>query len=354
MSLLLTEEQESIQRVAHGFVRAKMPASHFRALRAANDAEGFSRAAWKEMAALGLAGVTVPEMWGGAGLGLAELGIVLEECGRCLAPTPILSTMVLGAGILLAAGSDAQRAEHLPAACAGERLLTLAHDEGTRHIRHRVVTRAERTPSGWRLRGQKTMVLDGHVADAFFVVARSDGKDDARDGLVVCTIPRGAPGLGVERLHLVDHRNTAAITLDDVFVPDGAVVGEPGRGADVIDPVLDRAALALSAEMFGGASEAFEQTLAYLKTRKQFGVAIGSFQALKHRAAQLFCELEMLRTLVLEGLRAADAGRADVPMLAAAAKAVASETFVRVANEAIQMHGGIGVTDELDVGFFLK
>ena len=354
MSLVLTEEQESIQRVARGFVQSRMPVAHLRGLRDRADAEGFSREAWREMAALGLAGVGVPERWGGGGLGLAELGIVLEECGRCLAPTPILSSIVLGAGALLLGGTDAQRGEHLPPACAGERVLALAHDEGARHARYEVATRADRTAGGWRLTGGKTMVLDGHVADVLFVVARASGKKQERDGLVLGAVPRGARGVTVERLHLVDDRNAARVVLDGVFVPDEGVLGEPGRGAEVLDPLLDRGAIALSAEMLGGASEAFDRTLAYLKTRRQFGVAIGSFQALKHRAAQMLCELEMLRALVLEALRAVDEGRADVPMLAAAAKARASETFVHVANEAIQMHGGIGVTDELDIGFFLK
>jgi alkylation response protein AidB-like acyl-CoA dehydrogenase len=354
MSLLLTEEQESIQRAARAFVQARLPTSHLRALRDGRDPVGLSREVWSETAKLGLAGITIPEAFGGGGLGFAELGILLEECGRSLAPTPLVSTVVLGASVLLLGGSAAQNAAHLPAVAAGERLLALAHEEGAKHAPHVVRTRAERVAGGWRVTGDKTMVLDGHIADVLFVVARASGAETSRDGVVLLAVPRTAPGVAVERLSLVDSRNAARINLDGVTVSDADVLGEVGRGSDLLDPVLDRGAVSLSAEMLGGACEAFDRTLAYLKTRKQFGVPIGSFQALKHRAAHMFCEIELTRSIVMEALRAIDEGRSDVPALASAAKARASDTFLLVANEAIQMHGGIGVTDELDVGLFLK
>jgi alkylation response protein AidB-like acyl-CoA dehydrogenase len=354
VGLLLTEEEESIQRAARGFVQAKLPIAHLRALRDRNDPVGLSPEVWREMAALGLAGASIPEAYGGGGLGLAALGIVLEECGRCLAPTPLIASVVLGAGALVLGGTSTQKEEHLRAVCAGERLLALAHEEGTRHARYAVEARAERVEGGWRVSGAKTMVQDGHVADFLLVVARAWGDASTRDGLVLVVVPRAHPGVSIARLSIVDGRNAANVRLDGVTVRDADVVGEVGEGAEIVDAVLDRAAVALSAEMLGGASEAFDRTIAYLKTRKQFGVAIGSFQGLKHRAAMMFCELELTRSIVLEALRAIDEGRSEVPMLASAAKARASDTFVLVANEAIQMHGGIGVTDELDIGFFLK
>jgi alkylation response protein AidB-like acyl-CoA dehydrogenase len=354
MALLLTEDQESIRRVARAFVTEKMPVASFRDLRDRRDPVGFSRDAWRAMAELGLVGVAIPDVWGGGGLGLAEIGLVLEECGRCLAPTPFLSTVVLGAGALLLGGTPDQKEAHLRAVCAGDRVLTLAHEEGTRHARYRVATRAERSPGGWRLTGDKSMVLDGHVADAIVVVARVSGAEEAREGLGLFLVPREAPGLAITPLSLVDARNAARIRLGGVTVSDAHVVGAPERVADILDTVLDRGAVALAAEMLGGACEAFDRTLAYLKTRKQFGVPIGSFQALKHRAVDLFCEIELTRSIVLEALRALDESRHDAPMLASAAKARATDAFLKVANEAIQMHGGIGVTDELDIGFFLK
>lgn len=357
MSLVLTEEQESIRRLARSFVQERMPLSHFRAMRDKQDAVGFSREVWKEMAGLGLAAVAVPETWGGGGLGFAELGLVLEECGRSLAPTPLVSTLVLGANALLLGASDAQKRATLPGMCAGDQVVSLAHDEGTRHARYRsatIATLASSAVGGWRLSGEKTMVLDGHVADAFVVVARTRGAESDREGLTLFLVPRWTQGVTVTRLSLVDSRNAARVRFDGVPVREEDVIGVVDRGADVLDPLLDRAAACLAAEMLGGAQEAFDQTIAYLKTRKQFGVPIGSFQALKHRAAQLFAELELSRSIVLAALRALDEGIHDAPKLASAAKARLNDTMLLVANEAIQMHGGIGVTDELDIGFFLK
>jgi alkylation response protein AidB-like acyl-CoA dehydrogenase len=354
MGLLLTEDEESIKRAARAFVRALVPIGHVRALRDRRDAVGLSREVWREMAGLGLAGIPIPEEHGGGGLGLAAVGIVLEECGRCLAPTPILASVVLGAGALVLGGTNAQKDAHLPAVCKGDRLLALAHEEGTVHAPHAVATRAERTAGGWRISGSKTMVLDGHIADFLLVVARVEGDPKARDGLLLGLVPRAQPGVTIDRLALIDGRNAANVRLEGVTISDANVVGKVGRAAEIVDQVLDHATVALSAEMLGGALEAFDRTIAYLKTRKQFGVPIGSFQALKHRAATMFCELELTRSIVLEALRAIDEGRSDVPALASAAKARANDTFVLVANEAIQMHGGIGVTDELDIGFFLK
>jgi alkylation response protein AidB-like acyl-CoA dehydrogenase len=354
MSLLLTEDQESIQRAARAFVQAKLPVAHLRALRDRRDANGFSPEIWREMAALGLVGVTIPEAFGGGGLGFAELGLVLEECGRSLAATPLVSSVVLGASALVLAGTDGQKDALLPAVSAGERILALAHEEGSRHARCAVATRAEKVAAGWRITGEKTMVADGHIADVFIVVARTGGGRGERSGLSLFLVPRAAPGVTTERLALIDSRNAARVRFEGVTVAEGDLLGRAGEGAEVLDAVLDRGAIALSAEMLGGASEAFDRTVAYLKTRKQFGVPIGSFQALKHRAAQMYCEIELTKSIVLEALRAIDEGRTDVPLLASAAKARATDTFLLVANEAIQMHGGIGVTDELEIGFFLK
>jgi acyl-CoA dehydrogenase len=354
LSLVLTEDQESIRKMAREFVQRRMPTTHLRALRDGADALGYSPACWSELAGLGVAGMTFPEAVGGVGLGFAELGIVLEECGRTLAPTPIVSTVVLAGGAISLGGTDAQRARWLPGVCAGERVLALAHDEGTRHARHRVATRAEPVAGGFRITGEKSFVLDGHGADALVVVARVAGASADRAGIGLFIVPAGSPGLTVARTPLVDSRNAARVRLDGVVVPDDQVLGAPDGGAAVLDRVLDRGAIAVSAEMLGGALEAFERTVAYLKTRRQFGVLIGSFQALKHRAAQMFCEVELSRSIVLAALRALDDDGPDAALLAAAAKARTTDTFLRVAGEAIQMHGGIGVTDELDIGLFYK
>ncbi|MDB4967058.1 MAG: acyl-CoA dehydrogenase [Myxococcales bacterium] len=328
---------------ARKWTREHAPVMQLRALRDARDTVGFSRAGWRELARLGLAGVTVPERWGGAGLGFAALGVVVEELGRTLATLPWLSSL-MGTEALLGGASEAQRQAHLAAVCAGVRLMTLAHDEGHRHSRALPSTTATRSAGGFVLRGTKVMVLDGHVADAFVVSAR-DGEVTA-----LFVVAAGARGLGIERSQVVDSRNAARLTLDGVTVREADRLG----GAELLDRVLDRATIALSAEMLGSTVELFERTLLHLRTRRQFGVPIGSFQALQHRAAQLFCEIELLRSVVREALVAVDEGRSDVPRLACAAKARASDTFALCAAEAVQMHGGIGVTDELDVGLFFK
>jgi alkylation response protein AidB-like acyl-CoA dehydrogenase len=354
MSFVLNPEQASIRETARRFVEARAPVAHLRRLRDTLDPTGFDRGLWREMAALGFAGITVPAEHGGAGLGLAELGLVLEACGRTLVPTPFVSTVLLGATAVALGGTAAQRDEHLPAVAAGERILALAHDEGTRHAPYRVHTRADRCEGGFRLSGEKVFVLDGHAADTLIVVARTSGAADHRDGLTLFLVPASAHGVSATRTFLVDSRGAARIRFDGVTVTPAAVLGGIDRGADILDAVLDRAAAGLAAEMLGSIEEVFDRTVAYLKERRQFGVPIGSFQALKHRAAQMFCEIELTRSLVTDTLRALDEGRPDAPLAASAAKARATDVFLLVSAEGVQMHGGAGVTDELDIGLFLK
>ena len=342
--MILTDEQEEIRRSAAQFARARLPVSHLRALRDADDPIGLDRARWREMAERGFAGMIVPEAYGGAGLGFVELGLVLEACGRTLAPTPLWSTAAVGASALLLGATEAQRRAWLPPVCAGERLLALAHEESTHHAPSQIAARAVPDGNRYRMDGDKPLVLDGAAADALLVVARLDGEPR------LFYVEAGAPGVTVERRRLVDSRSAARVGLAGA---PGELVGERA-GAAPLAPLYDRAAVALAAEMLGGIVEAFERTVEYLKVRKQFGVPIGSFQALKHRAAQLFCEVELTRAIVLEALRAVDENRPDLPLVAACAKARASDVFRLVANEAVQLHGGVGVTDELDIGLFLK
>jgi alkylation response protein AidB-like acyl-CoA dehydrogenase len=344
----------ALQATVRKWARERLPIAQLRALRDSDDAVGFGRDAWREWAELGLAGVTIDEPWGGSALGYRALGLAVTELGRSLAPLPWLSAL-LGGGAIALGGSDALRRTELPALCAGERLLSLAHDEGTRHRRHRVACRAERVATGFRLRGGKTMVLDGHVADLLIVSARSAGDDDARDGLTLFAVDARAPGLTVTRSHVVDSRNAARVQLDDVVVGEAAVLGAFQRGAEILDPLLDRATIVLAAEMLGSLEEVFARTLAHLKSRRQFGVAIGSFQALQHRAARAWCEIELTRALVAEALEVVDGEDAALTArLACAVKARASDAFILCASEAVQMHGGLGVTDELDIGLFYK
>ncbi len=354
MALVLSEEQELLRQTARELIQSRAPVAALRALRDKDSPDGFSRELWRELAELGWCGITVPEELGGAGLGQLELGILLEECGRTLAATPLVSTVLLGANALLLGGSEAQQKDELPAIARGERILALALQEGVRHAPYQVALRAERAAGGFALRGEKRFVQDGHVADRIVVAARAAGAPGERGGLALFLVDARAPGLRALKTELVDARNAAQLRFDGVQVPASAALGEVGKGAEILDPLLDRAAAGQAAELLGLAQAAFERTLDYLKTRVQFGVPIGSFQALKHRAAQLYVALELTRSAVLEALQALDEGSARAPQLASAAKALASDTAARVCNEAVQMHGGIGVTDEEDIGLYLK
>jgi alkylation response protein AidB-like acyl-CoA dehydrogenase len=354
MAFTLSDEQEVLQASARDFLREHAPVSHLRELRDRNDPDGFSRPLWTQMAELGWAGVVLPPEYGGSGLGFAELGIVLEETGRTLVPEPFLSTVVLGSGAILRGASEELKRKILPGVCSGDTILALAHQESGRFAPYAVSTRAAREDGGFRIDGSKCFVLDGHVADHLIVAARTSGAPGDRDGLTVFLVPARASGLSIERTTMVDSRNAARLRIEAVRVPASAVLGTVDQGADLLDPIFDRGAVALSAQLLGCLTEAFERTLRYLKTRVQFGVPIGSFQALKHRAVQMYCEVELSRGVVLEALRAVDQERADLPRFASAAKARASDTASLVTREAIQMHGGIGMTDEEEIGLFLK
>jgi acyl-CoA dehydrogenase len=253
-------------------------------------------------------------------------------------------------------GSDEQKAELLPQLAAGELLLALALEESHKHDPYGIQTTASATEDGYVLDGNKTFVLDGHVADKLIVVARTSGEVGSREGISLFLVDREANGVSVTRTIMADSRNAANVKLDAVKVGSDALLGTADTAADTLDQALDIARIGLSAEMLGGIQECFERTVEYLKERKQFGVAIGSFQALKHRAADMFCEIELSKSCVLEALTALDEqrDRDEVAKLASLAKAKVGETYNLVSREGIQMHGGIGMTDEFDIGFFIK
>ncbi|MBI3302368.1 MAG: acyl-CoA dehydrogenase family protein [Deltaproteobacteria bacterium] len=355
MELVLTEDQELLAKTAADFVRAHSPVSRVRALRDSQDPVGFSRTLWKEMANLGWVGILIPEAYGGAGLGLADLAVVLEALGRTLAPEPFLSTVLLAGQLLTRASSEGQKQTWLPGVAAGDTILTVAYQEArSRYDLNRVATKAEPDREGWRLFGEKIQVLDGHSADGLIVSARTAGEQDDPGGITLFLVPQGAPGLTVTRQHRIDSRAVALVSLERVQVGPESVVGSQGKGVQILSQVVDRATVGLCAEMLGGMNQIFADTLAYLKTREQFGVLIGTFQALKHRAAWIFMEIELARSTVMAAARAADEGDAEFEALVSLAKARCSDAFILATNEAIQMFGGIGMTDEHDAGFYLK
>lgn len=352
--LVLTDDQSMFRDAAKRFAAERAPVSQLRKLRDDSDCAGFSREVWKEMADMGWAGVLVPEEYGGVGFGHVGAGLIAEETGRNLSATPLLSTAVLGVTALLKGGSEAQKQAVLPQIAAGDRLLAMALDEHGRHAPFNVATRATGSAGKYKLSGRKLHVVDGHVADRLIVSARTSGDVESRDGITLFLIDPQANGVTITRTSVVDSRNAAVVELRDVAVSTEDVLGAVDQGAAILEAVLDAGRAVLAAELLGVAAESFERTLGYLRERDQFGVKIGTFQALQHRAAHLFCEIELLRSVVLRALQALDAQEKNATTLVCLAKARAGEVARLATNEAVQMHGGIGMTDEFDIGFFMK
>lgn len=350
---VLTEEQTMLRDAAKGWASESAPVGALRKLRDGKSGNSFDPAAWKEMGEMGWAGVIVPEAYDGSAFGYLGLGLILEETGRTLTASPLLSTAMIAASALQLAGSDAQKQAWLPRIASGEIVATLAIDEGAHHAPARTALTATKSGSGYVLNGTKTFVLDGEAADLLLVVGRTGGAAGATDGLTLFLVPGDAPGMTRTHLALMDSRGAAQIAFDGVEVATDAVLGEVDKGWSVLEPTLDRAYAGLAAEMLGSASAAFDITLDYLKTRTQFGQVIGSFQALQHRAAKWFTDLETTRSCVEAALEALDAG-ADTRALASLAKAKACELVHLASNEMVQMHGGIGMTDAHDAGLYMK
>lgn len=360
MSLALTEEQEFIARTAADFVAQKSPLSRLRALRDSGDELGWSRALYKEMAELGWLGIATPEELGGAGMGFAELALIMEELGRSLAPEPLLSCVLMGGQALqLAAqgGGAADRkraAEWLPKICEGNAIIALAHqEEGNRYELDECDT-SFRVESGGQfvLEGKKIQVLDGHKPDAFIVSAENEEGD-----LSLFWMPADSGNFSTQRQFRVDCRSAAILELNGVRLPPQAMLGKPDLGGELLEQVILRATTGLCAEMLGGMQQAFHLTLEHLRSREQFGVLIGSFQALKHRAANIFIEIELARSAVRAAAHALDTLSGEDPELAklvSLAKARCSEGYLLAANEGVQMFGGVGMTDEYDIGLYLK
>jgi alkylation response protein AidB-like acyl-CoA dehydrogenase len=354
MPLVLTEEQSMLRDSARGLISDKAPIAHLRQLRDGKDADGFSRALWKTFAEMGFAGLLVPEAFGGSGLGCVEAGVVMEEIGRTLMPTPFLSTAVVGASALSRGGSEAQKSAYLPKIADGSLLTTLAVDEGAKHRPLHTALQAVRSGNGFKLSGAKAFVVDGHVANLLIVAARSAGNAGDRNGLTLFLVDPKAKGVAIERTVMVDAHNAARITFDNVEVNADGVLGEVDGGAALLEGVLNIGRGAVASEMVGLSEEVFGRTVTYLKERKQFGKLIGEFQALQHRAAQLYIDIEITRAAVLKALQALDNDVDKAGAAVAVAKARAGTTATLAVQEGVQMHGGMGMTDQFDIGFFMK
>jgi alkylation response protein AidB-like acyl-CoA dehydrogenase len=354
MALVLNEEQSMLRDSARGLISDKAPVSHLRQLRDSKDATGFSRDLWRSFAEMGFSGLLVPDEFGGSGLGCVEAGVVMEEIGRTLMPSPFLSTAVLAASALLRGGSAAQKSEHLPKIADGSLLAALAVDEGAKHRPLQTKMLAVRSGNGFKLNGAKAFVVDGHTADLLIVAARTAGTAGERDGLTLFLVDPKSKGIETERTAMVDSHNAARIDFDNVEVNADGVLGEVDQGGTLLEGILNIGRGAVASEMVGVSEEVFGRTVSYLKERKQFGKLIGEFQALQHRAAHLYVEIEITRAAVLKALQTLDGDFENAGAAVAVAKAKAGSTATLAVQEGVQMHGGMGMTDQFDIGFFMK
>jgi alkylation response protein AidB-like acyl-CoA dehydrogenase len=354
MALVLTEEQSMLRDSARGLISDKAPVSHLRGLRDSKDATGFSRDLWKTFAEMGFSGLLVPENFGGSGLGCVEAGVVMEEIGRTLMPSPFLSTAVLAVSALSRGGSEAQKSAYLPKIADGSLLAALAVDEGAKHRPLHINLQAVRSGNGFKLSGAKALVVDGHTADLLIVAGRTGGAADERGGVTLFLVDPKAKGVAIERTVMVDAHNAARIEFANVEVDADHVLGEVDQGGALLDGVLNIGRGAVASEMVGLSEEVFGRTVTYLKERKQFGKLIGEFQALQHRAAELYIDIEITRAAVLKALQTLDGNFDHAGAAVAVAKARAGTTATLAVQEGVQMHGGMGMTDQFDIGFFMK
>jgi alkylation response protein AidB-like acyl-CoA dehydrogenase len=352
MALVLNEEQQLLRDSAKTFLQECSPVSELRALRDAG--EEWSPELWTNMAEMGWPGIVIPEEYDGLEFGYVGAGLLFEECGRTLATSPLLSSALVCSSIVAALGNDDQKQAILPAIVSGEMILTLALNETSRFDPSATAMSAVADGDGFVLSGKKVHVLDGNIAQKLLVVARTGGSPGDKDGLSVFMLGRDSEGLSFSNTGNVDNHLAADIQFNAVRAGPDSLLGEAGKSWPQLEKALDIGAVCSSAEMLGIAEKSFEQTIQYLKERKQFGVFIGSFQALQHRAALIFCELDLCRSVVMKALQAIDEDSTDRSLLASVAKFKCGKTVKLAVNEAVQMFAGIGMTDEFDIGFFMK
>ena len=354
MKLVLTEEEQFLKDTAKNFADERSPITHFRALRDNNDPLLWDKDLWSEMTKLGWPGILIPEDYGGSNFGVTGISVILNECAKTLTPSPLFATGVIGAYSITNYGTEKQKEFYLPKIVNGELTTALAIDESSHHNPADTEIIAKKEGSSFIINGKKTFVIDGASADLIILLARTSGIKGDMTGLTLFLVDANSNGIDRRKLNMADSRNYANINFQNVEIPDSDILGDLETGGETIENILDIGRIAMASEMLGNAEAAFETTLDYLKQRKQFGVLIGSFQALQHRAAEMFCEIELTKSSVMGAMKAADEGSNELQRLSSLAKTVAGETLHLVSNEAVQMHGGIGVTDEYDIGFFLK
>ena len=353
MSLILNEEQIFLKDSAKKFALEKTPTTHFREVRDSELENCYDEKIWQEMVSLGWSGILVPEEYGGSNFGVAGISSILEELGRTLTPSPLFSTAVVGVSLIKHANDDVKK-EILPKVVSEGLRICFALEESNHHDPLKTSCKAEKNGRTYKISGEKTFVIDGGFSDKIVIACRTSGEEGSKEGLSLFILDSGSEGLTVMSTKMVDSRNAANMKFDNVTVSEEMLIGKEGNAYEIIDSVLDISRAAISAEMLGSALQAYEITLDYLKEREQFGSKIGSFQALQHRAAVMFSELELCKSCVIESITSFDEGGNDSERLASLSKAKIGEVFHLVSNESVQMHGGIGVTDEYDIGLYLK
>ena len=342
MPLYLTEDQLLLRDSAREFLGVEGSiGKQLRKYRDMNCKDGFGHALWKQFAEMGFTGIMVDEADGGLGLGHVEAGIVLEEIGRNLTPSPFLITAV---AVVEALRGSASRARWLPGILSGDTVAALAVDEGPKHRPEAVAMRAERSGNGFKLSGRKQFVVQGASADFFLVAANAD------EGLSLFIVEKEARGLAVEGVRLADSSIGARLEFDNVEVDSDALIG----GTALLSRVLDAGRAGAASEMVGLGSAAMGMTVEYLRQRKQFGKLIGEFQALQHRSSHLYSELEIARSATLKAQQLLDEGSEEADLMVSVAKAKAGRVSTLAVQEGVQMHGGIGMTDEYDIGLYMK
>ena len=347
---LLTDDQKMLQETAASFLREEGSiARQLRHWRDTGCTDGYGTDFWKKFAELGLTGICIPEDQGGLGLGSVEAALVLEEIGRNLTPSPFLTTAVAGARAI---EGTAHAERWYPGILSGEAVLALAIDEGRRHAPEQTALSAERRGNGFVLNGAKQFVVHGNSADMLLTLARTSGSPGDREGLTLFAVPKGAAD--VESVTLADSSKAARIKFDNVELDADTVVGEVDNGREPLARALNAGRAGAAAELVGIAAGATAMTVDYLKQRKQFGKLIGEFQSLQHRAAHLYGEIEIARAAALKAAELIDSGDGKAELMVAVAKAKAASVSKLAVQEGVQMHGGIGMTDEHDIGLYMK
>lgn len=349
MALIINEEQQMLKTSTKEFLDLKSPLSSFRDLRD-NSYKTHDKELWMEIVEMGWAALTIPEKYNGLNFGYVGLGQVLEEMGRKLTLSPIISTVLMSSTLISLSKNEVLKVKLFQEIMNGSKLISVAHEEAIHHNSEILNSLLSKKGEGYVLNGKKNFVIDGSISDYLIV----SSKDESWSNTVLVLVDSKSDGISFNNKVHMDSRTYSDISFNNVKVEESHLLSQDNDGDFILGKTFDIASVGLSAEMLGSIQEAFEMTMTYLKEREQFGVKIGSFQALQHRSAIMFGEIELCKSIVLKSLQAIDSNDSNLPKLASLAKAKLGMTFKLVSNEAVQMHGGIGVTDDADVGFFLK